>query len=235
MSLPQVNVIIPTIGKDRMIVDLLQQIYELDDDIVRQVIVLDNGMDQDTLGLCRYFSYARIVDARGKSIYQMWNMGVKEVLTTHPGDYLVILNDDIILETDAFFTKLVEPLDMYADIWATCGNYNKELHPYSEDDIAKDVTGTFKDNGFAGFCFAVKAEAFLNRLPLFEEKYFWWYGDDDFVHEVHKLNKRTTLSLQAIMTHINNGSQSIEQYTPSFNELVAKDREVYMRKWHGVS
>lgn len=231
-NLPQVNVIIPTIGKERMIIDLLQQIAEIDDDVVRQVIVFDNGMDEETAKLCNIFPGVRVIDARGKGIYKMWNMGVKEVLTTFPDDYIAILNDDLQLMTQSFFTKLVEPLDMYEDIWAVCGNYNKELHPHNEDDIYKEVTGTFKDNGFAGFCFAVRANAFIKGLPLFEEDYYWWYGDDDLVHSVHKAGKRTVISLQADMIHIHNGSQTIVQYTPEFNERVAKDRDIYMRKWH---
>jgi len=235
MSLPQVSIIIPTIGKDRMIVDLLQQICEMDDEIVRQVIVFDNGMDEQTRTLCNMFD-AQIINAYDKGIYRMWNMGVKEVLSSHPNDYIAILNDDLLLVSDKFFTKLVEPLDMYDDIWATCGNYDMQGYAWGKyrdvEDYVRDVNGTFKDGGFAGFCFAVKAEAYIHGLPLFEEAYHWWYGDDDLVHSVHKMGKRTTMSNLAVFEHIGGGSQSVVLYTPSFNEMVAKDQEVYMSKWH---
>ncbi len=234
--MPQVNVVIPTIGTSRMVIDLLQQITEMDDDAVRQVIVFDNGMDQATKDLCNFFPNIRVINAYHKNIYEMWNMGVKEVLSTHPNDYIAILNDDLLLVSDRFFTKLVEPLDMMDDVWATCGNYDVSGYAMGKyrdiEDFYRYTTGTFKDGGFAGFCFAVKAEAYIHGLPLFEEKYHWWYGDDDFVHSIHKAQKRTTMSNLAVFEHIGGGSQSVVQYTPSFNEMVAKDQEVYMRKWH---
>lgn len=236
MSLPQVNIIIPTIGKDRMVVDLLQQIHEMDDDTVRQVIVFDNGMDDATRDLCNFFSGVRVINAYDKNIYEMWNMGVKEIIATHPNDYIAILNDDLLLISDKFFTKLVEPLDMMDDVWATCGNYDVAGYAaggYRDiDDFYRYTTGTFKDGGFAGFCFAVKGEAYLNRLPLFDTSFHIWYGDDDLVHNIHKLGKQTVMANLAIVEHINGGSNTFGDRCRLQNDENAKDTEIYMKKWH---
>ena len=226
--MPKVSVVIPTIGKDRMIIDLLQQIAEQNDDIVRQIIVLDNGMDEATRNDCMMFPDVVKLHAPKMNIYQMWNHGVKLSLGRNPHDYIAILNDDLILSTDAFFTKLVEPLDIYQNIWATCGNYDNR----ESDQLCVDAQGTFKDGGFAGFCFAVRGEAYIKGLPLFEERYNWWYGDDDLMHNIHKRGYRTTMTIDARMIHIDNGSKSVIQYTEDFNRKVASDQEVYMRKWH---
>lgn len=235
-GLPQVNVIIPTIGKDRMVVDLLQQITEMDDDAVRQVIVFDNGMDQATKDLCNFFPNIRVINAYHKNIYEMWNMGVKEVLATHPNDYIAILNDDLLLVSDKFFTKLVEPLDMMDDVWATCGNYDVPGYAMGKyrdiEDFYRYTTGTYKDGGFAGFCFAIKGHAYLKGLPLFDTRFNIWYGDDDLVHNIHKLGKQTTMSNLALVEHLNGGSNSFGDRSRFSNEENAKDTEIYMKKWH---
>lgn len=227
--MPQVNIVIPTVGKNRMIIDLLQQLEEQQDEILRDIYVIDNGMPENTRSDCRMFKHVKIVDGKDLGIYQMWNLGIMLVRSVHPDDYVAIFNDDLILDTPKFLTTLVEPLDTQEDVWAVCGNYD---HRYF-DTYYEEVRGTFKDGGFAGFCFAVKGEAYGLGLPFFEERYFWWFGDDDFVHSIHKCGKMVAMTRDAWMTHIANGSNTVTQYTPEFNEKVAKDQVIYLRKWHG--
>lgn len=229
--LPKVNVVIPTIGKDRMVIDLLQQLEEQDEDILGHIFVMDNGMPEQTKKDCYMFRHVKVIDSPGASIYHMWNKGVKLSLGVNQCDYIAIFNDDLILNTDNFLTRLVEPLDLHEEVWAACANYSGPSRG-DEDSYMEEVTGTFKDQGFAGFCFAVKGEAFVGGLPLFEERYHWWFGDDDFVHAVHKMGHKTVMATQAWMIHIDNGSNTIVQYTPEFNEKVARDQEIYVAKWH---
>lgn len=225
------NVVIPTIGKNNMIISLLNQLNKLSNGVIRNIYVFDNGMPRQTLDKCFEIPNISIVNAANKGIYKMWNDGVKLSLQENDQDYIAIFNDDLnLLDRPDWFQNFFIPFQ-HDDVWATCANYS-----YKSDDTVgfKDVVGTFKDNGFAGFCFAVKGSAYLSGLPLFDERYEWWYGDDDFVHSVHKAGKRTTISLNAAINHINGGSQSTNQYTPEFNAKVEKDRNLYYAKWHRV-
>lgn len=226
--LPQVNVVIPTIGKDRMIIDLLQQLEEQDDEILRNIFVMDNGMPESTRRDCEMFKHVSVIRCHNLGIYEMWNKGVLKSMLVNPVDYIAIFNDDIILVADKFLTRLVEPLDTRDDVWASCGNYDQREF----DHYYHRFPGTFKDGGFAGFCFAVKGEAYMMGLPLFETRYHWWYGDDDFVHEIEHAGKQAVMAQSAYMLHIDNGSKTIVQYTPEFNAKVAKDQEIYLKKWH---
>lgn len=227
-QMPMCSVIIPTIGKSRMIIELLQQLEEQQDEVLRAIYVIDNGMPEKTRDDCRMFKHVKIVDGKGLGIYQMWNLGVMLVRSVFPHDYIAVFNDDLILDVDKFLSVLIEPLDNQEDIWAVCGNYDHRdfAHYYQE------LTGTYKDKGFAGFCFVVKGEAYADGLPFFEEAYHWWFGDDDFVHSVHKCGKSVAMTRDAWMTHIDNGSNTIVQYTPEFNEKVAVDQQIYNQKWH---
>lgn len=223
------NVVIPTIGKDEMILFLLQQIVLINDDIIKNIYVYDNGMSPHVRLKCAEFG-VEIIDAIGDKIYSMWNKGVVKSLLDQDIDYICIFNDDLILDVRPnWFKDLIYPLSN-ENFWAACGNYNPQIHS-SESNFTK-VTGTYKDNGFAGFCFAVSREAYESGLPFFDERFNWWYGDDDFVHSVYKMGNSVVVSNKAQMIHIDGGSKSVVQYTPEFNAMVEQDRILYYRKWH---
>lgn len=223
------NVVIPTIGKNGMVISLLNQLNELRGNLVNTVFLFDNGMPKEILDRCCQIPNVSIIKSYNTGIYQMWNAGIKLSLQAGSLDSIAIFNDDIqLINKSNWFEEFLSPFES-DDVWATCANYDYQ-HDLSPS--FKDVIGTFKDRGFAGFCFAVKSEAYIQGLPLFDERYEWWYGDDDFVHSVHKAGKRTTMSLNAGIVHINGGSQSADQYTPAFNAKVARDRDLYFSKWH---
>jgi len=223
------NIVIPTVGKNEMIVNLLHQIRDINDDVIKNIYIFDNGMPESVRTQCLEFN-AEIIPSHGDGIHQMWNKGVIKCISDKDIEYICIFNDDLILDIkEDWFKSLLQPL-RDANIWATCGNYNQDIHDESLD--YKQVTGTYKDNGFAGFCFAINKNAFLSGLPLFDEKFNWWYGDDDFVHNVNRLHKVTAVSCKAKMLHIDGGSKSVVQYTPEFNQMVEQDRMYYMEKWH---
>lgn len=224
------TIIIPSIGKDWMIVNLLNNITQINDQLIEKIVILDNGMPEGIYQTCASYAKVDIVHAHGMGIYAMWNLGLAKAKGS---DFAFILNDDLVLDTNnpSWFTMLAAPLFANDDIWATCPNYNTDWHPNVGGGF-KEVQGTYKDHGFSGFCFAVKMSAYFEGLPLFDQNYYWWYGDDDFVHSVHRYGKKTVLVTDVFMHHIHGGSQTIVQYTPEFNEKVAKDREYYLEKWH---
>ena len=224
------SVVIPTIGKNNMIINLINQINNISDESLDQILVLDNGSPEYVIDELSKIKNVIVINCVNVGIYSMWNIGVKEVLKRNQNNYICIFNDDIIIEeTNTWFYDLISPL-FNDDVWASCANYNQR---FSEEKYV-EVTGTFKDNGFGGFCFVVDPKAYLNGLPLFDKNYYWWYGDDDFVHCIHRKKKKTVLSINAKIHHINGGSQSVTQYTPSFNEKVEKDRIYYLEKWHAL-
>ena len=223
------SIIVPTIGKNEMILSLLRQISLIDDDIVKHVYIYDNGMPIHTRDACLDLG-AEVIESYGEKIYSMWNKGVLKSSLDEDIEYVCIFNDDLHLFAQPnWFKLLVSPL-VNDDVWATCANYNPEIH--NEPLEYKSVIGTFKDNGFAGFCFCVSKKAYMNGLHLFDERYNWWFGDDDFVHSIHQKGKKTTISMNAHMLHIYGGSQTVVQYTPEFNQMVEEDRILYYSKWH---
>lgn len=217
--------VIPTIWKDKMVNNLLDQLVEQNE--FSKLFVLDNT-DSSIDNLSEFRNEKlQLVSTTGLSIYQQWNLGFLMAKKCFPNSYVVVLNDDLILNCENFLTKLVTPL-LDESIWASCGNYD---HRASESLII-DVEGTYKNNGFAGFCFALSNLINFEDQDIFDSNYGWWYGDDDLVHTIHNYGKRTIMSINALMTHIDNGSKSVVTNTSEFNEIVEKDYMYYTNKWN---
>jgi hypothetical protein len=50
-----------------------------------------------------------------------------------------------------------------------------------KDYETKVTQGIWGQGGMTGFCFMFKGEL---PIPFIDEKFSWWYGDDDFVKQV---------------------------------------------------
>jgi glycosyltransferase involved in cell wall biosynthesis len=224
------SIVIPTIGKDNMINNLVDQIIRINDANLKKIIILDNGAPSHVFESLAKSSIVEIIDCLSLGIYAMWNIGIKKCLIENPDQFICVFNDDIIIdEKQNWFSDLFIPF-LDQDVWATCANYSD----FVSENLYIEVSGTFKDGGFGGFCFALTPNAYRNGLDFFDENYNWWYGDDDFVQSIQSMHKKVTLSTGARIQHINGGSQSVVQYTNLFNEKVEKDKVYYLGKWHAA-
>jgi hypothetical protein len=222
-----ISCVIPTIWKDYMINNLVLQLVEQDE--FDQLLILDNSNIDHAYTLADFKNKKiTLLPTAGLNIYQQWNYGVSIAKNSFSDCSIAILNDDLIIHSENFLTKLVNPLLLDVDIWASCGNYDERLSTGEYIEVA----GTYKDNGFAGFCFAISSQVNFGGNEIFDSNYNWWYGDDDLIHSIHKFGKKTVMATNASFTHIDGGSKSTGGYTPEFNSMVEQDRIYYMEKWH---
>jgi len=111
----------------------------------------------------------------GHRIYRMWNAGVE----MSSGDYIAILNDDIAIlpGTLPLMAKILRESPglgvVYPDQWAP-------LERMPEKIQIQLTEGSARVGGMTGFCFM-----FRRGLGVpFDERYNWWFGDDQFEFEV---------------------------------------------------
>lgn len=109
-------------------------------------------------------------------IYRMWNEGVSR----STGDYIAVLNDDITIlpGTLAMMAKVLEAKPqigvVYPDRWAP-------LEAGLPEKLQIQLTeGSNRVGGMTGFCFMFRKDL---GVP-FDERFHWWFGDDQFEHDV---------------------------------------------------
>ena len=189
------------------------------------IFVLDNGSADRTADWLRNQpAHTRIeaVAAPGLGIYALWNLGVALARERQPRCNIAILNNDLQIGSE-FLDRLAVGLRSAPDLWAVSANYDRRiLHG------VEYVRSTFKRGGLAGFAFMTRGEVF-DRLT-FDQGFSWWYGDDDFVAQIHAHGGRTGIVGDATVEHVGGGAQTV-RYTPEVLAAVERDRRRMWAKW----
>jgi hypothetical protein len=202
-----------------------------------EILVYDNGSTDGTMDYLASQNIATGYDASGANIYSLWNDGIKEAQRISGGPCNVaVLNNDLILGED-FLETMAEGLRSAPPACiAVCGNYDGR----KVNGKVQRVTSTFKDGGFGGFAFMVKGEMVGSQIPYFDEKYTWYFGDDDFVHNVERAGGYVGLCAGARVDHIGGGSQTSSNGTKErlgtkkLRDSVEADTMYYMSKWQST-
>lgn len=187
--------------------------------------VFDNGSGRRTR---RYLEHEasvgrlRHVDAAGFTLHQMWNRGADLARARDPRGMVAFLNNDLRLGP-GFLAGLSSALGADAKLWAVSPNYDGRSVQGVEY-----VTSTYRRGGLAGFAFMVKAEAF-DRVR-FDERFEWWFGDDDLVAQIESLGYKVGIAGDVAVEHIAGGSQTV-QYKRDFIEAIRRDRRRMADKW----
>jgi len=152
-------------------------------------------------------------------IYRMWNVGVEEA-RAKGADYIAVLNDDIQIPAGALI-EMSAALDEHPDIGVVYPDVR--AHAYISSRWTSDIertTGTWGAGGMTGFCFMFRA---ADPLPVFDENYHWWYGDDAWERAVREAGYDVARVVGVPIRHAANGSagRDWERLAP----LIAQDRE----------
>jgi len=151
------------------------------------------------------------------NLYAAWNKCID--LTSRDG-VGAILNDDIYVHPDSFarIEKSVRTTEGVVG-WDAWG-------PVSENPSShlRRVNGTYRTHGLAGFAFAFPT----TTAPRFDEKYTWWYGDDDWVARCG----RSGLPLYVeSLCGVHHHTSTTQQARPWVTENVGQDKELFESTW----
>jgi hypothetical protein len=116
------------------------------------------------------------------SIYRLWNTGCQIARDVYRARYTVVLNDDVVLPPGAIHALIAPLTDPRVGV--SCPDTSVPFDmDYQTDGTYTEVRGTWGaqgHDGMTGFAFAIRSD-----LPIrFDEGYQWWYGDDQFEHDV---------------------------------------------------
>ncbi len=177
-----------------------------------------------------------VFDATGYRFYRMWNDGIKASIARQTRCNIVILNNDLMLG-DNFLNELTKGLRVHPQFASVCGNYDGRDFPEQVQGVRGIAAGREDGTGgWAGFGFALRGEYIAAGLPLFDEGYNLWYGDNDFLENIEKANATYGIVKNARMVHLAGGSNTSgdgkRRLTDEWTELVEEDRKRFEERWH---
>lgn len=203
-----------------------------------RVYLLDNGGEaphveaartaQDRLAVDKGGRLQRI-EAEGANIHQMWNEGWRAALRDF-GDQVLIafVNNDIVFRPGTL--EVLARAVLRNEIWAT--------YPDPRAATADGVRltgrtfathGSKRHGGLTGHCFLVKGGIHtIGGLPLFDERFHCWYGDDDFAFRVERAGYQIHCVEGLPCDHQNEATMI---HRPEWAERRAADRELFVALW----
>jgi GT2 family glycosyltransferase len=217
-------VIIPTILKENRAIKLAQN-YEKDE-LCDEVWIYDNGHKnfQALIDASNNSKKIKYFNTIGMSIYQQWNHGLYYAIEKHPSNIL-ISNDDISI-CDNLVSSLSNSLELNEKYWIS---YPCLDRPNGIGVV--ETMGTFADYGMLGFCWMISSNAFKHGVPLIDENFIWWGGDDDIAQSVHKHGGIQIRVNESWITHEHSSTAS----SPNFgwtNDAVSQDIVYLRKKWN---
>lgn len=208
-------VAIPTLGKSPLIWHLLNTLTP--DNAVNQVWVYDTGCDPDIRKRLDGTD-AHVVDWEPRGIYSAWNNALEML------EYcdVAILNDDIRLPVHAI-SRLTEMLHSEPGVGIVSPDYRCPWMAQTRAHKLRDVHGTYRQNGIAGFAFVVNHS--LHPLAV-DSVYEAWFGDDDLVAKIEAQGQRACIVEGLPIEHEESTTLNQTDWVPA---AAARDRE----RWAG--
>lgn len=206
-----------------------------------EIIVVDNASEDGTDSYCRsnHINFISLPDNRGFPI--ACNIG----LLMASGDELLLLNNDVIVSQgwlsnlrSALYSApdigIVGPVTNYASGRQQVKTEYVGVLGYHEAAKRANMPNPLKwmeTKRLVGLCFLLKREL-LTSVGLLDERYSpGHYEDDDYCYRARLSGYRLIIAGDCLVHH--EGSASFKQlYHSGLQELVERNRNVFMDKWH---
>jgi len=193
------------------------------------IIVLDNGSGEQTKNYLAEQSIARVIDAEGAGIHEMWNMGVEIALKGGSNCNITFLNNDLILGNN-FIENLEVALRAGHRLMAISPNYDGREIPCTT--IYDRICANQYDGkgGVPGFAFMVKGEWFATGYR-FPEECMWWFGDNDILNSMLKNGYFWGITPNTTVFHIGGGGQTGDWDAYMASPVFQADSSAFYAKW----
>lgn len=241
MTIP-LYVVIPVKNQLHYTQGIVKQLLEQGE--ADRIFVLDNGSTDGTRDwvsdLYRYNDErfkVTLMEADGKSIHQMWNLGldcsIKTVFRSSSGKVMysphsvAILNNDIRIGPN-FLSSLNKALRCDPSVGVVGANYDNRRFILPTQEVHQICANRYDGTGgLPGFAFMVKGEDGY-RFP---EDLTWWCGDNDLLLTVLSQGRKALLVRDAVCEHLDGGGGTGKWDDPEIQPVLQRDIETFRRKW----
>jgi GT2 family glycosyltransferase len=222
-----IDVIILSNGKNENLIDLTNQTIqtlissENSDEIAFNILVIESNV---SLQPFQYPNSTTIYPTSVFGFHKYLNIGVNQT----QNDFICFCNNDLIFHkgwASAILTAAKKDNEIYS-----FGTFCPTFHNDKLNEIPNEINYGYK-NGvfFTGWCFMLKREIF-DIIGPFDERFIFWYADDDFRLTLQKYNLKNALIKQAKVTHL--GSETLNKEKSEMQFVLQYSANAYYQyKW----
>jgi GT2 family glycosyltransferase len=139
------------------------------------------------------------------NLSRLWNLGLAEAcrLSADSEEFAIaVLNDDLRIYP-GFVRELADGL----------GTEAAATHPA----------------GFVGCAYVLRGSLVRTGRLRFDERFRWWYGDNDLEWQARKLGGLRTVELRGVLQHLYPNAST--KARPELREQAERDRQAFVEKW----
>lgn len=228
MTNKETTVIIPHASSTETLIALLIELQHQTKP-PKDIIIIDCSSDKTGLRIARKFSFNLTpitVIVRKGTIYENWNEGLEVGREKHPNANFLIVNDDILIPTDAIetFEKFVKDNTLCL-VPETPTRYHYENYVNTVFQTKSKPTKTTITEWMSGFVFYLTKKC-VDEIGYFNTNYKVWFGDTDFEDRIKKVGKIEKIEGLYVYHY---GSKSYKYQSKEVQEQISKDRELYFK------
>ena len=220
----KISIIITTWNSEKYLSDLFLSLHDMDyPKDSWQLIVVDNGSQDKTLDILhswqkKMYNFSTIMrNVKNEGFAPANNQAIKYALRTQP-DYIVLLNDDVIVESD-WLDKIIQTMNQNKDVGLaqplitrypeiekinSFGNnyqYTGFGYSYGEGQLIHHFNLADYEPAYLSFTAVVIRTKVIEQIGLLDEKYFSYHEDTDFCFRARLQNWRMLVIKDAIVHH----------------------------------
>ncbi|WP_367873278.1 glycosyltransferase family 2 protein [Luteolibacter sp. Populi] len=207
---------IPTLGHSPFTLQILMRILGAAEEVGEVLLINNSGRG---IEIPRHAKFREVVLPSNIFVNPAWNLGAG--LASAGCEWLVFLNDDILIPENSFERLAAAPLSGYSLI----GTRAESIGPltrhddYFQDAVEISGCGSGRNWGF-GVCMMVRKADFV---PIPDELKIWC-GDDFLIDEMGRTGKRVGVMDLQIRTHM-----SVTADRAEFRGICENDMAAYRR------
>ncbi len=220
----QISIIITTWNSEKYLSDLFLSLHDMDYPKDNwNLIVVDNGSQDKTLNILhswqkKMYNFSTIIrNTKNEGFAPANNQAIKYALRTQP-DYVVLLNDDVIVESD-WLDKIIQVMDKNKNIGLAqplitrypevekINSFGNNYHyigfgySYGEGRLIHNFNLVDYEPAYLSFTAVVIRSKVIEQIGLLDEKYFSYHEDTDFCFRARLQNWRMLVIKDAIVHH----------------------------------
>jgi len=195
-----------------------------------RVVVVDNASSDGTAEYLRSLPWIEVITNSGnRGCAPAWNQGVQSA----GGDWIVLLNNDIIL-TEGWWQGLIDAAERWnLDIVSPGireGELNYNLADYSRNYIAA-MSGVIRRGSAHAICFMARRAVF-DTIGQFDENFrIGQFEDTDFFRRAHLAGFRLGRVGTSFLHHFGSVTQNTMQKKKTGNSYAVENKAYFIRKW----
>lgn len=202
-----------------------------------EIIIVDNASNEETVDLLNKYNHIKNI----KIIFNQQNYGFAKGnnigLKAATGDYLILLNNDVIV-TPGWVSRLLfhvrkpnvglvgpvtNSIGNEAKIDATLSDYQKYTYSHWGE--------TLEVNNIAAFCWIISRETYQKIGDLDKRFGRGMFEDDDYCKRIKKIGLKILIADDVFIHHF--GGASFKQLqSEEYQQLFSENKSKFETKWH---